>query len=371
MPEESAAAHPSPEQPIPKSPKAPLLSRIRTKAQRVWLGIVGSLAAVSERLQVFNLWLVAKLRLSPEWARQIVKVEVTTLLVGGATMIQLAEYALAIMFWIMLALIWISKIINWKTVFGSRTRRLLVKALNAVLALAATTTMIAWTNVKRGDEPWTALQKLFGQSAASALLPVNSLVTSMEYVKGTVIAGITWRSPYTELDLILTNTSDDNYDDLNVTIKPNHAVADIKQLSNLGGVSFEDFGGFTSRPTIQDLSKSYATPMPFIATDAGYRVHCDRIPAKSSLRIVMALVDLKKAKPQAPNQQIIGGMTESDIQAEFNAKSLIDGSSLTYWYGDPDNLFFYAERPQRVTVQISGSYMAKNRKFHVKTATGN
>src|ERR1041385_4058755 len=231
----------------------------------------------------------------------------------------------------------------------------MVKALNSGIVLAAIMTMIAWTNVKRGDEQWTALQKLFGESAASVPLPVTSLVTSMGYAKGTVIAGITWRSPYTELDLILTNMSDENYDDLNVTIKPNHAVADIKQLSNLGGVSFEDFGGFTSRPTIQDLSKSYVTPMPFIATDAGYRVHCDRIPAKSSLRIVMALVDLKKAKAQAPNQQIVGEITESDIQAEFNAKSLIDGSLLTYWYGDPDNLFFYAERPEKVTVQISGS----------------
>ena len=52
----------------------------------------------------------------------------------------------------------------------------------------------------------------------------------------------------------------------------------------------------------------------------------------------MALDDLKRPSRKRRISKSIGGSTESDIQAEFNAMSLIDGSSLTYWYGDPDNL---------------------------------
>ena len=126
--------------------------------------------------------------------------------------------------------------------------------------------------------------------------PINVLYvfSAQEYVSGVPINGIAWRPVFSELDVIVNNPTDDNYDDVNILIRPDHPIATIKQLSNLADVSFEDYFGVTDTIMIQEVGKP-ATPMTLLATNAGYKVHCGRIPPKSSLRLVMALVDFKPA----------------------------------------------------------------------------
>ena len=148
------------------------------------------------------------------------------------TLIQLGEYALAVGCWLILAIIWVSKAFAWKGEWGRPRRNTFLKVSNVILALVTCIVLITWTNIKRQDDYWTALQKLWTHYR----LNIFTVATNKEYAPGTVIGGIVWRPVYTELDLIVNNPTDGNYDDVNILVRPDYPVAKIAQLSNLSDV---------------------------------------------------------------------------------------------------------------------------------------
>lgn len=201
----------------------------------------------------------------------------------------------------------------------------------------------------------------------SAPVVFSSLATDIEYESGADIHGIKWKKPYTELNLIVTNPTDGNYDDVDIVVTPDMPVAAISQLSNLSDVSFEDYFGVVLRLTVQDLSTTVKTPLDFIATDAGYRIHCGRIPPQSSLRIIMAIVNVKEFGPvkkgPIPWQ---GDLTPSQVSLEQTMTSK-DGTIGHYWFGDVDKTQIYEQRAGAKKISIKGHYTAKNRRRQVVT----
>ncbi len=199
-----------------------------------------------------------------------------------------------------------------------------------------------------------------------APLNFQSLASKSDYARGTAPAGIAWRSVFVELDFIATNPTDRNYDNIELWVRPDYPIVQIAQLSNLTDVSFEDKLGVISRVTIEDLSTKVGAPMVFLATDAGYKVHCGHIPPNSSLRIIMAVVDVKKSQPTDPTKPTI---IPSDVSIDdFSTELTFDtkGDKSTYWFGSPKNLSAYAPgaKPKRITV--SGFYTASNRRRNIK-----
>jgi hypothetical protein len=344
-----------------------LMGRLR----RIIFGIWNALLAIARRLRAFNVGLAQKFHMSQEWPQRLFKIEVGVLLASGATMIQLAEYAFAVALWIVLALIWVSKVLDWKTIKGSSRHVAIVKGFNVVLALVVVTTMIVWTNIKRNENDWTALQQLWTHNK----LRVLTVVTSPEYKAGTVIEGIPWQPYYTQLDVIINNPTDASYEDVNVLIRPDYPVARIVQMSNLSDVSFEDKMGLTMRMMIEQgplyadgTSGPFgpASPYVFIATNAGYKVHCGRIPPDSSLRLVMALVDIKKfgkSIPYKPNMVI--PMSELPKESDFPAEIEFNTGE-TYWYVIPGVRNFFTPRPPPKKLTIEGSYIADNKRQRIK-----
>ncbi len=199
-----------------------------------------------------------------------------------------------------------------------------------------------------------------------APLNFQSLASKSNYAPGTAPAGIPWRSVFVELDFIATNPTDSDYDNIDLWVRPDYPIAQIAQLSNLTDVSFEDKLGVISRVTIEDLSTKVGAPMVFLATDAGYKVHCGHIPPNSSLRIIMAVVDVKKSQPTDPKKPIT---IPSDVSIDdFIVEETFDtkGDKSIYWFGSPKNLSVYAPgaKPKRITV--SGFYTASNRRRSIK-----
>jgi hypothetical protein len=178
----------------------------------LYLAIWDSLPAIARSLHALNVRLAQKLGISREWSGRFFKIEVGVLLGGGATMIQLGEYAFAVAFWVVLALIWVSKILDWKPISGDSRRIAIVKGINIALALAVVAMMIVWTNIKRDEQDWTALHKLFTHNR----LRVLTVVTNKEYAPGTVIEGILWQPYYTELDVVINNPTEASYEDVNI-----------------------------------------------------------------------------------------------------------------------------------------------------------
>jgi hypothetical protein len=202
--------------------------------------------------------------------------------------------------------------------------------------------------------------------AISVVLPYSPLTLStlgsqIDYSLGggPTPGGIEWRPFYTELDLLMTNPTDGNYDDVDMLVRPDYPVAAIAQLSNLPGVSFEDKYGVHNRATAKEVGAN--TPpaiMSFLATNAGYKVHCNRIPPNSSLTIVMAIVELK------PSQTVKAGtpIAIPDVNA-FTPDSLgmeetFSGKDGTFFYrfGNPKWLSLYVPNPKPKKVLVSGYY---------------
>src|SRR5437879_3903408 len=194
-----------------------------------------------------------------------------------------------------------------------------------------------------------------------APLALSSLSSDINYAEGSGPGGIAWRAVFIELVLTVNNPTGRGYDDVDLLVRPDYPVAAIAQLSNLSDVSFEDYYGVTDRITIEDLSTRVGHPMVFLATDAGYKVHCGHIPPHTSLQIVMAVVDTKKSEPQDPNKPVIlpGNVSLDDFFMEqtFDTK----GDKATYWFGSPKNLSAYAPGAKPKKIAVSGSYTAASR----------
>lgn len=190
-------------------------------------------------------------------------------------------------------------------------------------------------------------------------LHVTGMVNSAEYPEGTVIAGIDWSPKYTELILNIHNGTKRNYEDLKILIKPNYPIAAIAQLSTYSGVSFVDRFGMDMRMVEIEGDRQTAHPQVLIATDAGYIVRCDKLPGMASLKIVLAIVDVKNdPHPHFPSQP-----GESMVRPEDLLIMKLNNGS-TYWFGHK-GIDHYTPRLKPNTVEISGEYIAAQRKRNI------
>lgn len=187
------------------------------------------------------------------------------------------------------------------------------------------------------------------------------VMAMMDYPEGTVRGGIVWRQPFTELELVIGNPTDNNYDDLNLAVKPDFSVAGIGQLSSLSNVSFEDYDGQTmlgqARASGQQAGLPAGSPLVLLATNAGYKVHCGRIPPKNGLKIIMAIVSIATPKTPDPNDPVsvaAASHAASHPQDYFLGAVMTTGEE--YWYGNPGNLSLFGPRPRVKEISVSGSF---------------
>jgi hypothetical protein len=193
-----------------------------------------------------------------------------------------------------------------------------------------------------------------------APLPIAAFSTSGEYPIGTVISGIAWRPQFTELDMDIRDPTDRPYEDLNLVVRPDSAIAAIAQATGLYGVSFEDKNGVTTHLVDFDTrtGNSKAVPLVLVATDAGYKVRCGHLPAQSSLKIVMALTDIKW-NPTPPVD-----FEESFKDPNYMLRFKFDDFS-TYWLGYKD-ADVYAPRPKSSEwLRVDGSYVVSHRRRNI------
>jgi hypothetical protein len=171
-----------------------------------------------------------------------------------------------------------------------------------------------------------------------AALPIAAIVTDVEYPTGADRYGIKWRKEFTELQVIIENPSDINYDDLNLVIRPTEAVTEIKQRSSVPNVSFTNRRDFSAWVADYNNKTGKATGVPavLVATDGGYRMQCPHLPARSEIKILLVLANMKNP----------AGL--------FTIK--FDDFS-TYWVGNPD-ADAYAPRPMPRFVIVEGEYNA-------------
>jgi hypothetical protein len=197
----------------------------------------------------------------------------------------------------------------------------------------------------------------FGVVLVKAPLSVTAYATNAEPPTGTKIANIPWRPEFSELEVIIENPTSRNYDDISIVLKPNFPVAAVGQITDLPGVSFEDRFSTNFHFTLKMPGKVAMVPLVRVATDAGYRVRCMRLPARTNLKIAMAVVDMKWNPTHKENEDF--GVLDKDYLLRIQSDG--DGGVGTDWFGHQDGLV-YAPRVLPTYLSIDGVYVAAQRK---------
>ena len=132
-----------------------------------------------------------------------------------------------------------------------------------------------------------------------------------EYPSGTVIAGISWDSHLTDLRVSVTNPTDDDYYNVDLTAQPDkwsYKAAIFEDntgclLTPMGGNSLlivPSVKGGATTVTEHHVGDKFEVAdnvgdvfEPFI-TEGGYRLRCEKFPAKFTVQIVFALASIDR-----------------------------------------------------------------------------
>lgn len=188
---------------------------------------------------------------------------------------------------------------------------------------------------------------------SSAPLDISAMATDADYPVGTPLPGIQWRSPFSELKLVITNPSGSSYENVSIFVKPNKPIASIGQTSDLAGVSF--MCGHDPSVYVDDIDPSghkTAIPLVLVATDAGYYVRLDKLPSGRPLELVLAIAGMKEPKRL--------GKFDNDYMVRTSFQNAREKEPVFCWWGHrshSDDIYTPREVTTMVTVRVT--YTAK------------
>jgi hypothetical protein len=151
---------------------------------------------------------------------------------------------------------------------------------------------------------------------AAAPLRTIAYTRPGDYPASTVIGGIPWNSHFTDLRVAITNPTSDDYHDVDITIKPDQWIHEATVLDNGANCRlFRENGNFVSAATVSKSGNITVTAKPLgnatdaydnggnvysiLASEAGYRLNCSKVPSHHTIQVVFAavVVDQKFIKP--------------------------------------------------------------------------
>lgn len=197
--------------------------------------------------------------------------------------------------------------------------------------------------------------------------PINlfAIANDGNYPSGTRIGGIDWSDRFVDLRVVITNETDLDYRDLDLTLKPDKPVAEIGQLSNLPGVSFSPVADPTYSVVYIEgaTGKQTTIPLVLIDSDSGYRMRCGLLPRKGKLEIVLAVAEIIDFPRPGSGRGSPSGILQKNYVMRLtlnDTKSQAEIGSNWYGYGKSakgriESVYKEAKAmPNRV--QVNGSY---------------
>jgi len=195
---------------------------------------------------------------------------------------------------------------------------------------------------------------------AKAPLVVSAYVPPGGHADETAIGGISWDSHFTELRIAISNSTADDYQNLDVLLKPDKWTHKASLLEDSSGCGLSEIGGNVYRvakppiktgrdhkftgmrvgagfETYDNLGNEWVT----VASESGYRLRCATIPSKSTIKIVFALI---KVRPEFMIPKVSGppGGFNLDVKAL---------AGVTAWFDLLDS------RPNTQRIALSGKYL--------------
>jgi hypothetical protein len=218
---------------------------------------------------------------------------------------------------------------------------------------------------------WIVLAALFTLKLVAVRAPVSfgAWESRAEYPPGTVLGNITWNSNFTELRVRIDNGSNYEFENLNLIVRPDSLIARIGQISGPCPATFEDVLQMSQHMVYVNFGsgEQRANPLILIASDSGYRIRCEHLPAHEHLEIVMALADVTPFVPCnatdhcvfSPNYKLRIEM--SDKTVHLFGHPMDDATAYGLFYlplkSSPKNLnitgdYTVLQRPRNVAVDL-------------------
>jgi hypothetical protein len=205
------------------------------------------------------------------------------------------------------------------------------------------------------------------QTAVIAPPPPSLMAMAYDasYPAKTEIGGILWNSKYYDVRVIVSNHTDDDYLDVDLTTRTNGAIAKVGEVTRSGcRLMFAD-------PVDEDLhlesvnqrdGTRTANPLTLIAFEGKRRIRCNILERRSRIELVMAAVSIDMNSLRAlPNH----GTLEENYVLRV---PMADNSVAWYAHKRPDEktaILFGRRTPVVTQVQVSGSYRVGDKTFPV------
>ena len=124
----------------------------------------------------------------------------------------------------------------------------------------------------------------------------------VNYPPHTKIGGINWNPSYTDIRVVLKNTTNRDYNNLEFIISTDMTIAEIGQVTNLPNIEFEPMGLPPGEIGLEvkgaNGKTKYRIPLTGVphmkVFSSGYRVRCPLLSTQRQIDIIIAAVTLKE-----------------------------------------------------------------------------
>lgn len=171
------------------------------------------------------------------------------------------------------------------------------------------------------------------KSDAANPLPIDIRYHPTAYRDGTVGNGLVWKSNMVDLKLSLTNPTERDYENLDLTIATDLLMAAAVQTSGISKVELAPQARPPRKLTTLYVSMTGAdgrpmtlTPKPGISYADEYRLRCDKFARSSTVGLVFQIVKAPDSPWTIPDKALVkgtyrvgGSQYHVDIEKSFNA----------------------------------------------------
>jgi hypothetical protein len=186
---------------------------------------------------------------------------------------------------------------------------------------------------------------------------------------GTVIAGIRWRPPYAQVQLIITNDSAVDVHNIEFNIRANRPIAGFGQSSDIAGVSIEVDPAIGQFQELRFQQLRIPTDLRFVrlATKMDYVVRCKKLEAHKSLELTIASVGgFKKANGVQFTDNRFWTSISDRVSPPPPDHDYAPGKNYPTWWGYPDHPdSIYAPIAAPTKIHLFGSYVSAGDSFPV------
>jgi hypothetical protein len=152
---------------------------------------------------------------------------------------------------------------------------------------------------------------LFRFVFVAAPIDIVAYADDGNYTEGAEIHRIKWEPGMSELQIVIANRTDHDYDNVDFTITPNVPTRKVSQITDFPDISLpivesSELGDVVNggiKTNGQDGNLSNGVPTDLYASSQGFRMLCQKIPRNATVQLFAALVNPPRTPSAGPSDK--------------------------------------------------------------------